>query len=315
MRFLSFKKGILFFSFLVTQALGSSFIELSKTAIFLNDSKKSDIIRLTINTNNKDYFFITVKSNDTRDLTGMNRFTLKPSLPNIEGEVLVAMNLPYYDRTTSGLHRTDSINRVINQQQTKASDRFSLCPTSAQVCKPLTIMVIDDSEAVPGIRYSASFSIGSEAENGIQSTVPENLTVNYQKSGSAIGIKTRTNTLSLRQSNDYSVYNDFCAFSMGYKYFDVSLESKNGTDNLFLLKDNNSNTLPYQVAVALNNRAKIPVTPFQWVTGGDLIRAKNSNKCNGRYNGKIFLAINKADVYKPPAGTYTDTLTLKVKAK
>ena len=307
-------KSFIIFCTLLSPILHAAEISnLSRHSIYLSESKRVETIRLDVSVKNKHSYFITIQSDNAGLFSAdNNEFVLQPTLPGIKGSVRVVFDFPYLERSESGLTRADSINRVTNHQKNRVRDQYSLCPNTSRICKPLTVMVTDDGEAIPGIRYTTTLTITVESDDGLHPPSTKILTLNYQRSGSAIGLKGSTNHVLLTAGNNYTNHVDYCAFSMAYSRFNLSVGSKNSSGNDFYLVDHRANQLPYRVSVSLNNRPGIDVKQDQWVTNGILEKASDASNCRN-YNARVHLNIPKEDLFQSSAGIYRDTITVRVK--
>ena len=292
---------------------------LSRYQVRLDDVRIDDKIQLNIQTQQPEGFTINISALGAA-AASPDEFILKPELTNTsgyigeEGNVIVAMDLPYRDQSTNGLNSRASINRVKNNQPQTATNEFSLCNESGKVCKPLTIQVQDDSTAIPGTVYSTVITIQATDDNGLSKQ--QRLVLKYRKDGDLLRIKKFKDKLNLHSGNNYADSVNLCVSSPVYNRFNISFENKR--HHQFVLKGKNTQEiLPYNVSFARKENPNdfTPVSPKQWFSGGQPVRLKKDADCSiSESNIQVLVVIDNDDINRSIADTYKGALMIRVKA-
>ena len=304
--------GLLFILIAFSMLCRADLLDTSHSIISLDDSNSSTSTQLKINLKNPELFYITVREPGQDYSPFVDEILLKPTRPDISGNVILKLRIPFTEKQL--LPHSDSF--VKKNVTYKASNQYSSCSLmissdKVRVCKPLSLMVADDSNAVPGATYSATINIQVTTDTNERHSTA--IVVRYKKRGSAIGITTNKKALRLNTDTHYSDTLSLCVFSQLHSYFDLKLESHNGTQN-FLLKDLKGNLLPYQVSAQLNDSVS-SLAPGQWLHGGRTVFVKHSGQCNGKKNAFIQVQLSDQNIASANPGIYNDVLTVVVRAR
>ena len=297
-------------------------ITFRRDSVNLTDRKTSDQLVMDLELANPSSFDITIQAATAGNNPDKRYFYLTPQgePANKGGSVKVHIDLPYDQLTPGGPYQPETINTVEVNQTRTASNAYSQCHESGRarsggrVCKPLSFLVIDDG-AIPGVLYQARLNV--MVRGASSKPVTKSIILTYRNDRSAIGIYSANDRFILNSNNNFRTQNDFCVYSYGEsRSFDVRLEGQKKQRQLEL-QDRNGNTLPYHAQFrSLEQKSYQDLPANRWRPAGMSKRLTDrSIGCGAGRNLSIALTIPRSEVLKSPAGSYKDTLTVRVRAK
>ena len=249
-----------------------------------------------------------------------NYFYLKPKGNNADKKVKVHIDFPYEQLTPGGPYKPETFNTVKVNGKRMATNQFTLCPDSGQpsnrrrVCKPLSLVVIDNG-SVPGTTYQTQLAVFVQSANN--QPVKKTITLSYKNTQSTIGIYSPDDRFILNSKNHFTDENSFCVYSRGEsRSFDVRLEGA-GKQKGFELRNRSGERISYRASVGDSNRSYRDSDPNEWhdIATQSKKVSDNSGECGADRNLWVALNIPESEVVKEPAGHYTGTLTVRVRAK
>lgn len=295
-------------------------LTLRQTTVDLTSSKITDQLVLDLYLSQPEEFYVSISTSVSGRGNDRNFFYMKPiSGTGGKNQVKLALDLPYEQITPGGSYRTNTVNSVVNKTESRlATNVYSSCPATrnpyggGRVCKPLSFLIVD-MDSVPGTTYGVDLDVEITTRNHT-TVLRDTIYVTYTNMNSPIGIYSHRDRLSLKPENNFMDSSTFCVFSRSKLNFDVRLEGEQKNEQL-ILRGSGQHYLPYSIRLDFNRHNQPDYAkPFEWISGGRVINAKNSLGCLGRKNLEVQALISPETVRNTKPGQYSGVLTVRVRA-